>query len=104
MKNLQTQARKIKHRISNLGIIIFLNSVHLYIQNDTSTIRTYCNSIIEFYKKKVQKKNFENKNYFISKRWIYLLEVIKRRGYKSKFEFIVDEDNILANIFFRQIT
>lgn len=58
-----------------LGIINSLNSFHLYIQNDQFTVRTDCKNIIEFYNK-VQKKNFEKKNSFISKRWIYFLDVI----------------------------
>ena len=74
----------------------------MYIQNDTFTIRTDCNNIIEFYKK-VQKKNFEKKNSFISKRWIYFLEVITGRGYNAKFEHIVGKDNTLADILSRLI-
>ena len=91
-KFTESKGRKSNTKLEILGIINTLNSFHLYIQNYTFTIRTYCNNIIEFYKK-VQKKNFEKKNSFISKRWIYFLEVITGRGYKAKFEHIKSKNN-----------
>ena len=80
-----------------------LNSFHLYIQNNEFTIRTDCKNIIEFYNK-VQKKNFEKRNSFISKRWLSFLEVISGRGYKARFEHIVGKDNTLADILSRLIS
>ena len=96
-KFIEIECRKSSTELEILGIIKSLNSFHLYIQNDTFTIRADCNNIIEFYKK-VQKKNFEKKNSFISKKWTYFLEVIIGRGYKVKFEHIVGKDNTLVDI------
>ena len=85
--------RKSSIELEILGIKKSLNSFHLHMKNDTFTIRTDFNNIIEFYKK-TQKKKFEKKNYFISKRWIYFLEVITDKGYKAKFEHIGDEISV----------
>ena len=51
----------------------------------------------------MQKKNFEKKNSFISKRWIHFLEVITGRGYKAKFEHTKGKENYLADILSRLI-
>ena len=96
-KFIEIEGRKSSIELEILGIINSLNSFNLYIQNDTFTIRTDCKNIIDFYKK-VQKKYFEKKNSFISKRWIYFLEVITGTRYKAKFEHIVGKDNTLVDI------
>ena len=79
-----------------------MNTFHIYILNESFTIITDCNNIVEFYKK-VQKKNFEKKNSFISKRWISFLETLTGRGYKAELEHISGKDNTIADILSRLI-
>ena len=55
-KFTETDGRKSSIELEISGIINSLNSFHLYIHNDTFTIRTDCNNIIEFYKKSTKEK------------------------------------------------
>ena len=98
----EPESRKSSTELELLGIINTLNNFHIYIQNESFTIRTDCNNIVEFYKK-VQKKNFEKKNSFISKRWISFLETLTGRGYKAELEHISGKDNTIADILSRLI-
>ena len=98
----EPESRKSSTELEILGVINTLNTFHIYIQNDSFTVRTDCNNIVEFYKK-VQKKNFEKKNSFISKRWLSFLETLTGRGYKAEFEHVKGKDNSIADILSRLI-
>ena len=101
-KFTEPENRKSSTELEILGIMNALNTFHIYIQNESFIVRTDCNNIVEFYKK-VQKKNFEKKNSFISKRWINFLETLNGRGYKANFEHISGKDNAIVDILSRLI-
>ena len=63
------ESKKSSIELESLGIIYSLNTFHLYILNNSFTIRTDCNNIVEFYKK----------NSFISKRWLYFFRSQNRQ-------------------------
>ena len=81
--------------LSILSIVKRLDLKLDLVYNQGHLVTNY--NIVEFYKK-VQKKIFEKKNSFISKRWISFLETLTGRGYKVELEHISGKDNTTADI------
>ena len=98
----EPESRKSSTKLELLGVVNTLNTFHIYIQSESFTVRTDCNNIVEFYKK-VQQKNFEKKNSFISKKWLSFLKTLISRGYKAEFKQIKGKDNVITDILSRLI-
>lgn len=101
-KFIEIESEKSSTKLEILGIINSLNCLHLYIENDQFMIWSDYKNIIEFYDK-VQNKIFKKKSSFISRRWIYFLEVITGQDYKATFEHMIGKNNELVDILFRLI-